>query len=299
MPFLIRSARINKSSIASSARPRYRRNEKREWNFDCPACCSRCWPCSVPLTLPRQVVNSGFEFCRNKCLVRGGLVVTQASGGPVYAVRTNDNPRTAPSTLNSPCQHRRWTARRVRSIRASPSRPVRSMRFHFMPIVWPAAPLITTNIMCNGSTPTPCLSGRPATPVTFPARNDYFPDDRQQSHRARRCHHRKSFLPHAGAAVTNLTATLSSMTSPSRPPTPRTPGGGITNQFQPATIVLGTGITWFATNGVPYQVQWAANQSTNTILEQPRRPDYRQWRHNTVFDPTGHPTIFYQVITVQ
>jgi len=65
-------------------------------------------------------------------------------------------------------------------------------------------------------------------------------------------------------------------------------------------IARGAGIRWFASNGVPYQVQWAsALLDTNTLWINLGNPITGNGATNTVFDPAGPPHNFYQVISVQ
>lgn len=75
-------------------------------------------------------------------------------------------------------------------------------------------------------------------------------------------------------------------------------GGGTTNQFQ-VTIIHGTGISWFASNGVPYQVQWTSVLSTNTVWNNFGSLIAGKGASNTVFDPVGPPHNFYHVLSIQ
>ena len=62
----------------------------------------------------------------------------------------------------------------------------------------------------------------------------------------------------------------------------------------------GVGITWFASNSVTYQVQWAgALLGTNTVWNNLGSPIPGNGATNTVFDPVGPPHNFYQVLSFE
>ena len=72
--------------------------------------------------------------------------------------------------------------------------------------------------------------------------------------------------------------------------------------FGPLPLVLdiapGVGITWFASNSVTYQVQWAgADLGTNTVWNNLGSPITGDGTTNTVFDPDAAPEDIYQVIS--
>jgi hypothetical protein len=60
------------------------------------------------------------------------------------------------------------------------------------------------------------------------------------------------------------------------------------------------GIRWFASNSVTYQIQWcSAPPSTNTVWNNLGTQIPGNGTTNTIFDPTGPPHNFYQVIGIQ
>jgi cellulose 1,4-beta-cellobiosidase len=66
------------------------------------------------------------------------------------------------------------------------------------------------------------------------------------------------------------------------------------------TIVRGQGVRWFASNGIPYQVQWSsALLGTNTVWNNLGGPISGNGATNTVFDPVGPPHNFFQVLSIQ
>ena len=74
--------------------------------------------------------------------------------------------------------------------------------------------------------------------------------------------------------------------------------------FGPVPLVLsidpGVGITWFASNSVTYQVQWANEDlGTNTVWNTMGESITGDGSTNTVFDPAGSPHNIHQVISIQ
>jgi len=66
------------------------------------------------------------------------------------------------------------------------------------------------------------------------------------------------------------------------------------------SIAPGAGITWFASNNVTYQVQWASTLfGTNTIWSNLGESISGNGATNTVFDPVGPPHNFYQVLSIR
>ena len=74
--------------------------------------------------------------------------------------------------------------------------------------------------------------------------------------------------------------------------------------FGPMPLVLdiepGAGITWFASNGVTYQVQWASEDlGTNTVWNDLGSTIIGDGTTNTMFDAVGSPDYFYQVLSTE
>lgn len=93
-----------------------------------------------------------------------------------------------------------------------------------------------------------------------------------------------------------VSATGSGGTSAATAPVSATPISSITT----LTIARGQGITWFASNSVTYQVQWASAQlGTNTVWNNLGNSITGTGATNAVFDPVGPPHNFYQVLSIQ
>jgi hypothetical protein len=94
-----------------------------------------------------------------------------------------------------------------------------------------------------------------------------------------------------------VSATGTGGTGPDTAPVSATPVGPMPLIL---TIAQGTGITWFASNSVTYQVQWAsALLGTNTVWNNLGSSIIGNGTTNSVFDPVGAPHNFYQVLSIQ
>jgi fibronectin type 3 domain-containing protein len=94
-----------------------------------------------------------------------------------------------------------------------------------------------------------------------------------------------------------VSATGTGGSSPDSPPVSATP-------FGPMPFVLsmdpGAGITWFASNSVTYQVQWASEDlGTNTVWNNLGESIPGNGQTNTMFDPVGEPHNHYRVLSIQ
>ena len=106
------------------------------------------------------------------------------------------------------------------------------------------------------------------------------------------------FFHCAGAANTNLSARIDfddvSLTTTNSGGGGG--GGGVTNQIQAGIVRMET-ICWFASNGVPYQVQWSSDNATWNNLG---TATTGTGSSNTVFDAFGQPGHnFYHVLSIQ
>jgi hypothetical protein len=244
-----------------------------------------------------QVLNPGFETAGTNASAAANWVVTQASGGPVYAVRTNDNPHSGAfnfeihlaSTGGGPLVEFAQTGVPVTAGFAY------TFSFFANRLAGSAADNDEYNVQWVNTNSVPV--GQTGYTGYAPGANIWSQTVVNGLMAPAGAVTANLYFHTAGAAATNLSATIQfddvsfSTTNSS--------GGGITNQFQPATIVPGVGITWFATNGVPYQVQWATNQATNAIWNNLGGLIIGNGVTNTVFDPAGPPHNAYQVISVQ
>jgi hypothetical protein len=100
----------------------------------------------------------------------------------------------------------------------------------------------------------------------------------------------------AGGASSNLSATIDFDDIALTNSVGGSGGGIFTNQVQ-AGIVQGAGITWFASNGVPYQIQWSGDQTNwNNLGGQITGTG----ASNSVFDAAGQAGHnYYQVLSFQ
>ena len=93
-----------------------------------------------------------------------------------------------------------------------------------------------------------------------------------------------------------MSATGAGGSSPDTSPVSVTP----VSHIAALTIIRGPGITWFASNSITYQVQWAsALLGTNTVWNNLGSSITGNGATNTVFDPVGQPHNFYQVLSIQ
>jgi hypothetical protein len=100
----------------------------------------------------------------------------------------------------------------------------------------------------------------------------------------------------AGGAGSTLSATIDIDDVSLANPTAGSSGGILTNAVQ-AGIARGVAVTWFASNSVPYQVQWSSDDATWNNLGSSITGTGAT---NSVFDAAGQSGhSFYQVISIQ
>jgi hypothetical protein len=73
----------------------------------------------------------------------------------------------------------------------------------------------------------------------------------------------------------------------------------ITTNTLPLSIVRGVSISWYASNTVAYQVQWAGDQSAGAVWSNLGSQMIGNGQTNTVFEPVGPPHNYYRVISIQ
>jgi hypothetical protein len=76
-------------------------------------------------------------------------------------------------------------------------------------------------------------------------------------------------------------------------------GGVVTNRPLQIAIVPGARISWFASNNVPYQVQWAADSNPDTAWNNLGGLTIGNGSSNAVFDAAGPPHNVYRVLSIQ
>lgn len=244
-----------------------------------------------------QILNSGFETAGATISNAANWTVNQAVGGPVYAVRTNDNPHAG--SFNFFVHLASTGAGPVVEFNQS-NIPIigganYSLSFYASRLTGSAGDndqyniqWLNTNSAVVGSTgyigftPGPniyaqTLVNNIAAPATAAKANLFF--------------------HFAGAAIPSQSANINiddvSLT------TTNTGGGGggggVTNQVQ-AGISRAAAISWFASNNVPYQVQWSSDQiSWNNLGGMTTGTG----SSNSVIDAAGPPHNFYRVLSIQ
>ena len=248
--------------------------------------------------IPAQVQNPGFEVAGANASLAANWTTTTAAGGPVYGVRTNDNPH------SGSFDYKVYLA-------STGAGPVVEFTQNAVPVIGGATYTFSfyadraagsagdsdqyniqwfnTNSVQVGQTGytsyTPGANAYVQTvvnglaaPATAATANVLF-----------HC---------AGAAIPSQSATIYfddvSLTTTNGV----IGGGGTTNQFS-ITVVRGVSISWFASNGVPYQVQWASTLSSNTVWNNLGSLITGRGSSNTVFDPVEPPHNFYRVLSIQ
>jgi len=256
-----------------------------------------CWAICVLAACgaPAQVQNPGFETAGTNSSAAANWTVTQASGGPVYAVRTNDNPHAGSFNYEV----------RLASTGAGPlvefaqtGVPViggatYTFSFYADRLTGSAGDSDQYNIQWFNTNSVSV--GQTGYTGYTPGTNVYAQTRVNGLAAPPTAATASIFFHNAGAASLSQSATLDfddvSLTTTNV-------GVGPTNQFQIA-VVPGVGISWFASNNVSYQIQWATNLSTNTVWNNLGNPIAGNGGSNTVFDPAGPPHNFYQVLSVQ
>jgi hypothetical protein len=248
---------------------------------------------SLTLAAPAQILNSGFEFAGGDASSASNWTVTQAVGGPVYAVRTNNNPHSGAFNFEV----------RLASTGAG---PVVEFTQAGVPVtggtVYPFtfyASALTGSLGYNTQWRVLWNAGGDTGYQTFnPGNNTYaFVSNSLTAPLAATS--ATIYFHFAGAATPSQSATLQ-LDDVSLSSTNAVGGGvGNTNRIL-AAITRGAGIRWFASNSVTYQVQWSsALLGTNTIWNNLGSPIAGKGSTNTVFDPVGPPHNFYQVLSIQ
>ena len=245
--------------------------------------------------IPAQVQNSGFEVAGANASLAANWTTTTAAGGPVYGIRTNDNPHTGSFNYKV-------------YLASTGAGPVVEFAQTAVPVIGGAT--YTFSFYANRLTGSAGDSDQykilwfnaSSVQVGQTGYTSYTPGANVYAQTvvnglaAPATAATASILFHcAGAAIPSQSATIDfddiSLTTTNVVV-------GTTNQFQ-ITIIPGAGISWFASNGVPYQVQWASTPSTNTVWNNLGSLITGKGSSNTVFDPVGPPHNFYQVLSIQ
>jgi hypothetical protein len=251
--------------------------------------------CALTAGGSAQILNAGFETAGTASSNAANWSVAQAAGGPVYAVRTNDNPHTGAFNFEV----------HLASVGAG---PVVEFTQTGVPVIGGAT--YTFSFQADrlaGSTQdndqynvrwfgtNSALLGQTGYVSYAPGSNVYAPTTVPGLIAPATAGTASVAFHSAGGANPAWTATIDfddvSLTTTNVI-------SGSTNLLQ-ATIVPGAGINWFASNNVPYQVQWTPVLETNASWTNLGGAITGNGSSNTVFDPTGPPHNFYRVISVQ
>lgn len=246
---------------------------------------------SLALAAPAQVLNPGFEIAGGNASTATNWTVTQAVGGPVYAVRTNSNPHRGSfnfevrlaSTGAGPVVEFAQAAVPVTGGKLYPftlyaNALAGSMGYNTQwRVLWNAGGDTGYQTFNPGNNTYAFVSNSLTAPLAATSATLYF--------------------HFAGAAIPSQSATIQ-LDDVSLGSTNGVPEAN-TNRLA-ASITRGTGIRWFASNSVIYQVQWTSAQlATNTVWNNLGSPIAGNGATNTVFDPVGPPHNFFQVLAIQ
>ncbi len=248
---------------------------------------------SLALAAPAQVLNAGFELAGTSASNATNWTVTQAVGGPVYAVRTNTNPHSGSfnfevhwgSTGAGPVVEFTQAGVPVTGGTVYPftfyaSALAGSEGYNTQwRVLWNAGGDTGYQTFNPGNNSYAVVSNSLTAPLAATSATLYF-------------HFAGAAIPSQSATIQLDDVSLSSTNGASG-------GPEITNRF-PASIARGAGIRWFASNSVTYQVQWAsALLGTNTVWHNLGGSIAGNGATKTLFDPAGPPHNFFQVLAIQ
>jgi hypothetical protein len=247
----------------------------------------------LALAAPAQILNPGFELAGTNAASATNWTVTQAVGGPVYAVRTNRNPHGGGFHFEV----------RLASVGAGPlvefaqtgipivGGTVYPLTFYAGALTGSAGYNAQWRILWNAGGDTGYQTFNPGNNTYAFVSNSVAAPPAATS--------ATLYFHFAGAAIPAQSATLL-LDDVFLGATNGSSGGiGNTNKIL-MSIARGSGIRWFASNGVTYQVQWATTLAgTNTIWHNLGNPIAGNGATNTVFDPVGPPHNFFQVLSIQ
>ena len=246
----------------------------------------------LAMAVPAQVLNPGFELAGSSASSATNWTVTQAAGGPVYAVRTNNNPhggsfnfevRLASTGAGPVVEFAQAGCARHRGD---------SLSLYFLRERADRQPglqhPVASSLECGGRYRLSDLQPR----------QQYLRLRQQLAHRSAGSnvgHHLLPFRRRGHPQPVGYHSARRRFTELHQ----RGERWANTNRIL-ASITRGTGIRWFASNSVTYQVQWSsALLGTNTVWNNLGSPIAGNGATNTVFDPVGPPHNFFQVLAIQ
>jgi hypothetical protein len=249
---------------------------------------------SLAIAAQGQIRNSGFELAGGTGSSATNWTVTQAAGGPVYGVRTNNSPHTGSyhfqvrlaSTGAGPVVEFAQTGVPVTGGTNLP------FTFYANALTGSAGYNAQWRVIWNAG-------GETGFHSFTPGNNTYALISNSIVVPAAATSATVSFY-FAGAAIPSQSATILLDDVSWGSTTNSTPGGGGSTNQLVVGISGAKGIRWFASNSVTYQVQWAsALLGTNTVWNNLGSAISGNGATNTVFDPVGPPHNFYQVQSIQ
>jgi hypothetical protein len=242
--------------------------------------------------LPAQVLNPGFELAGNTASGATNWTVTQAVGGPVYGVRTNSAPHSGTfhfevhlaSTGSGPVVEFMQSGVPVTGGTTYPftfyaNAQAGSAGYNAeWRVFWNAGGDTGYQAYAPGNNAYALISNSVVAPLTATSATVFF--------------------HFAGAAISSQSATID-LDDVSFASTNPADGGTSTTNRIPLTIISGTGIRWFASNSVTYQVQWAsALNGTNTVWNNLGGGIVGAGATNRVFDPVDPSHKWFQVLAL-
>ncbi len=249
-----------------------------------------------PALSGNQILNPGFEVAGAAASNAANWTVDLAVNGPVYAVRTNRNPHGGSfnfevhlaSTGNGPAVEFNQSG-----IPVTGGVPY-TFSFYADRLAGSAADVDAYNVQWFNSNSV--MVGQTGSTGYTPGANVYTQIVVSGLTSPATATSAAIFFHCAGGASSNLSATLDFDDIALTNSVGGSGGGIFTNQVQ-AGIVQGPGITWFASNGVPYQVQWSGDQTNwNNLGGQITGTG----TSNVVFDAAGQAGHnYYQVLSFQ
>jgi endoglucanase Acf2 len=241
------------------------------------------------------LLNPGFEAAGTTASNAVNWTVAQASGGPVSALRTNRNPHSG--SFHYEIHLASVGAGPVVQLQQSnvPVTGGTANRFSFYAnrLTGSAGDNDQYNIQWFG----PGLLGQTGFIGYAPGANVYSPIIANGLIAPTNATSATVIFYFAGAASPSQSATIQiDDVSLANTNSMASGGSGITNQVQ-AGIIRATAVGWFASNNVPYQVQWASDTNTWNNLGS---PVMGTGSSNTVVDTSGQPEhTFYRVLSIQ
>jgi hypothetical protein len=247
----------------------------------------------LTLAAPAQILNPGFEFPGSNASSATNWTVTQAVGGPVYAVRTNNNPHSGSFNFEV-------------HLASTGAGPVVEFTQAGVPVIGGTVyPFIFYANALTGSmgytTQWRVLwnTGGDTGYQTFTPGNNTYAFVSNSLTAPLAATSATIYFHFAGAAIPSQSATIQ-LDDFSLSSTNAVSGGsGNTNQIL-VSITRGTGLRWFASNSVTYQVQWSSTLlGTNTVWNNLGSPIAGNGATNMVSDTVGPPHTFFQVLSIQ